>query len=120
MKKILVSLMAVMLLVGFVPTTVEASEVAVSEIEASEVESSTEITDRQWNVHATINQNNVNLRTGSGPNFPSLGQVHRGNRAQVISRRLGTDGHYWDQLRMTSGPNAGRTGWVRSDFVNWH
>ena len=107
MKKILVSLMAVMLLVGFVPTTM---------VEASEIENSTEIKERSGEIMIIL-ENNVNLRSGAGTNFSSLGQVHKGNRGTHLSTKRGTDGHWWYQLRMTTGPNAGRTGWVRGDFV---
>jgi len=119
MKKILASLMVVMLLVGFVPTTtVEASEVAVSEIVALEIENLTEINDRSdWTV--TITENNVNLRIGPGTNFISLGQVHRGDQGTRLAWGWGTDGYVWHQIRMTSGQNAGRTGFVRDDFVSF-
>jgi uncharacterized protein YgiM (DUF1202 family) len=114
MKKILVSLMAVMLLVGFVPTTtVEASEV-----ETSEVENLAENDRATWTV--TITNNNVNLRTGPGTNFTSLGQVHEGNRGVQLSSQRGSDGFTWYQVRMTTGPNAGRTGWVSSLYSISH
>ena len=118
MKKIFISLMAVMLLVGLVPATIiEASEVEVSEVEVSEVKP-LEITDRTG-FTITITHNNVNLRSGPGTNFASLGQVHSGNRGTHLQSQWGTDGNLWYQVRMTSGPNVNRTGWVRADYAIW-
>lgn len=63
-----------------------------------------------------ITANSVNLRSGSGTGFPSLGQVHNGDEAWVIGHGS-TNGFV--QVVMRTGQNAGLNGWVHQDFIRF-
>jgi uncharacterized protein YraI len=67
-----------------------------------------------------INANNVNLRSGAGTSYPSLGQVNYGDRFEDYWLPfVYADGYYWCKVKMLTGQNAGTTGWVATDYLTW-
>jgi uncharacterized protein YgiM (DUF1202 family) len=67
-----------------------------------------------------INANNVNLRSGAGTSYPSLGQVNSGDRFEDYWEPfVYADGYYWCKIKMLTGQNAGKTGWVATTYLTW-
>jgi uncharacterized protein YgiM (DUF1202 family) len=111
MKKLIVSLMAVMLLVGFIPTTiVEASEVAFSE----------EDVDTRASIPLVVLHNGTNFRTGPGTHFTSLGHVHKGDRVvRTGATQYDSNRYAWYPVYILTGQNTGRSGWIRADLLRY-
>jgi len=64
----------------------------------------------------TITANNVNLRSGAGTNFASLGQVNAGDEALAIGHGPSNG---FIQVVMRTGQNAHRSGFVHQDFIRF-
>lgn len=110
MKKILVSLMAVMLLVGFVPTTI---------VEASEIASSEDV-DTRASIPLVVLHNGTNFRTGPGTHFTSLGHVHKGDRVvRTGATQYDSNRYAWYPVYILTGQNTGRSGWIRADLLRY-
>lgn len=59
-----------------------------------------------------ITGDGVYLRTGPGTSYPALGQVYSGEYCD----KLGVSGD-WTKVKMTSGYNIGKSGYVPSQYV---
>lgn len=68
----------------------------------------------QNSVYWYINANNVNFR--SGPNGGYLGLVHFGDRFNNLGLEGPAGGYYWRKCAMTTGQNAGKTGYVADPY----
>jgi|AKZA01.1.fsa_nt_gi hypothetical protein len=103
MKKLLISLMAVMILssigMNLGPTEVHASDGI------------------ETRAPGQVIVDTAHLRSGPGTNYVSLGHVHRGDVFNTNWWEIGADGHIWLNVRMTSGQNSGRTGWIRANLT---
>jgi uncharacterized protein YraI len=67
-----------------------------------------------------ISANGVNLRSGPGTSYSIKGVVSKGTTTVFYCYRdYGAGKWSWDYLKITSGPNKGVSGWVRSDLDNW-
>ncbi|MCF1593385.1 SH3 domain-containing protein [Streptomyces muensis] len=58
----------------------------------------------------------VNLRSGPGTKYASLGILFKGARFTEYCDK----DHDWSYGKVTSGPNNGKWGWVKSDYVGWN
>ncbi|MEU8972624.1 SH3 domain-containing protein [Streptomyces monashensis] len=55
----------------------------------------------------------VNLRSGPGTTYTSLGMLYKGVRfTEYCNKKF-----QWSYGKVTSGPNAGRWGWVKSSYL---
>jgi uncharacterized protein YraI len=57
--------------------------------------------------------NNTNFRTGPGTSFPSLGQVHSGQRVS-FRYRSGS----WTNVRIEGGVHGGRIGYIQTNLLS--
>jgi uncharacterized protein YraI len=57
---------------------------------------------------------NINLRTGPGTSYTSLGILIEGTGVEVRCKAK-TAG--WMRVKVLNGPNNGRTGWVASKYL---
>lgn len=65
-----------------------------------------------------INANEVNVRTGPGKEFKSLGVFFKGDKVRLVGERGNNIGEFWYQIEYDN-PSAGLIkGWVRKDFIN--
>ncbi|MET9830693.1 SH3 domain-containing protein [Streptomyces sp. NPDC006385] len=58
----------------------------------------------------------VNLRSGPGTKYASLGILYKGARFTEYCNK----DHDWSYGKVTSGPNNGKVGWVKTDYVRWN
>ncbi|WP_244187987.1 SH3 domain-containing protein [Streptomyces regalis] len=58
----------------------------------------------------------VNLRSGPGKKYTSLGILYKGARFTEYCDK----NHSWSYGKVTSGPNNGKWGWVKTDYVGWN
>ncbi|MHB9860064.1 SH3 domain-containing protein [Streptomyces sp. YIM S03343] len=58
----------------------------------------------------------VNLRTGPGTTYVSKGILSKGTR---FSEYCTNGKRNWSYGKVTSGPNKGKTGWVRGIYLRW-
>lgn len=66
-----------------------------------------------------INANEVNVRTGPGKEFKSLGVFFKGDKVRLVGERGNNIGEFWYQIEYDN-PSAGLIkGWVRKDFINF-
>ena len=63
---------------------------------------------REFQVKST----NVNVRTGAGTNYPSLGKVTLGYKFQVLGSEQDADGKVWYKFNYNN-----RVGYIREDFI---
>lgn len=59
---------------------------------------------------ATITANTLNVRSGAGTSYSSIGSLKKGDKVKVI-KKSGT----WYQIQFTSS----KTGWISADYVNY-
>ena len=111
MKKILFIFLAAVMMVAPLPTFTPSAD-------AAEIG----ITPALWAGQAgTVTGNGVNVRTGPGTSFASLGTVAFGTTVLHLGSFSSQPDGWWENVRITSGPLNGREGWIRGDFLgNWH
>lgn len=56
----------------------------------------------------------LNLRSGPGQNYRSLGTVKNGDWIDIVGGAQGTDGHFWAYIEPSWSTNRY---WVRSDYI---
>ena len=64
-----------------------------------------------------VRYDNTNFRATA--NGVSLGHVHSGTRVTHLGGWTTVDGHFWENVRIETGQNAGRTGWIRGDLLRF-
>lgn len=68
---------------------------------------------------ATINASSLNVRSGAGTGYGSLGKLSQGASVTVIGETTGTDGKPWYQIRYTGSGGETATGYVLSTYVRF-
>lgn len=66
---------------------------------------------------ATVKAASLNVRSGPGTGYQSLGRLSSGARVTVLSQQTGTDGQTWYNIRYTSSSGAEATGYVAAAYV---
>ena len=65
----------------------------------------------------TITGNDVNVRTGPGVNFKSLGVFFKGDVVKIVETARNSNNEIWHKIEYNN-PKVGLiTGWVRTDFI---
>ena len=59
----------------------------------------------------------LNVRSGPGTSYQSLGRLSSGARVTVLSEQTGTDGQTWYNIRYTSSSGSEATGYVAAAYV---
>ena len=67
---------------------------------------------------ATINASSLNVRSGAGTSYSSVGKLARGTAVTVTGEQTSSDGKTWYQIRFTSGGTT-QTGYVLSTYVRF-
>ena len=67
---------------------------------------------------ATINASSLNVRSGAGTSYSSVGKLGKGTAVTVGGEKTASDGKTWYQIRYTSG-GATQTGYVLSTYVKF-
>lgn len=67
---------------------------------------------------ASVTGGSVNLRSGPGTSYASLGLVTYGTSFRIICTQPGPEGFGWDYGQVWSGPNAGKWGWVAMEYTS--
>ena len=68
---------------------------------------------------ATVNASSLNVRSGAGTGFASVGKLAQGTSIKVIGETTGTDGKLWYQIRFTGSSGQTSTGYVLSTYVRF-
>jgi hypothetical protein len=72
-------------------------------------------------VDGYINGTNVNLRSGPGTTYSSLGQLDQYDTFQDYWEPfVYANGYYWCRIKMLSGPHSGESGWVAINYLTWY
>lgn len=66
---------------------------------------------------ATVKASSLNVRSGAGTNYSSVGRLAAGASVNVIGEQRGTDGNVWYQIQYTGTGGAVNTGFVSSAYV---
>lgn len=66
---------------------------------------------------ATVKAASLNVRSGPGTSYQSLGRLSSGARVTVLSEQTGTDGQTWYNIRYTSSSGSEATGYVAAAYV---
>ena len=65
----------------------------------------------------TITGNDVNVRTGPGVNYKSLGVFFKGDIVRIVETARNSNNEIWHKIEYDN-PKVGLiTGWVRTDFI---
>lgn len=67
---------------------------------------------------ATINASSLNVRSGAGTSYSSVGKLGKGTAVTVVGEKSASDGKTWYQIRYTSGGTT-QTGYVLSTYVKF-
>lgn len=67
---------------------------------------------------ATINASSLNVRSGAGTSYSSVGKLARGTAITVVGEQTASDGKTWYQIRFTNGGTT-QTGYVLSTYVKF-
>ena len=67
---------------------------------------------------ATINASSLNVRSGAGTSYSSVGKLGKGTAVTVMGEKTASDGKTWYQIRYTSGGST-QTGYVLSTYVKF-
>ena len=67
---------------------------------------------------ATINASSLNVRSGAGTSYSSVGKLGKGTAVTVVGEKAASDGKTWYQIRYTSGGST-QTGYVLSTYVKF-
>ena len=66
---------------------------------------------------ATVKAASLNVRSGAGTSYSSLGRLSGGTKVTVLSEQTGTDGQTWYNIRYTGSNGAEQTGYVAAAYV---
>ena len=66
---------------------------------------------------ATVKATSLNVRSGAGTGYSSVGRLAAGAAITVIGEQRGTDGNTWYQIQYTGTNGAVNTGYVSSVYV---
>ena len=66
---------------------------------------------------ATVKASSLNVRSGPGTGYSSLGRLAAGASIHIIGEQQGTDGNLWYQIQYTGSGGAVNTGYVSSLYV---
>lgn len=67
---------------------------------------------------ATINASSLNVRSGAGTSYSSVGKLGKGAAVTVVGEKAASDGKTWYQIRYSSGDST-QTGYVLSTYVKF-
>lgn len=95
---------------GFAPGEANLPPIVTGEVEAVEPKASAGTTMSISGSTGRVTGNNVNVRTGPGTNYPSLGKVNRGDVVTIKEQAFG-----WYKVVL---PDGSTTGWIASWFVD--
>ena len=68
---------------------------------------------------ATINASSLNVRSGAGTGFASVGKLAQGTSVTVIGETTGSDGKLWYQIRFTGTGGQTSTGYVLGTYIRF-
>ena len=66
---------------------------------------------------ATVKATSLNVRSGAGTGYSSVGRLAAGAAVTVIGEQRGTDGNTWYQIQYTGAGGAVNTGYVSSLYI---
>lgn len=66
---------------------------------------------------ATVKASSLNVRSGPGTGYSSLGRLAAGASINIIGEQQGTDGNLWYQIQYTGSGGSVNTGYVSSLYV---
>lgn len=66
---------------------------------------------------ATVKAASLNVRSGAGTNFTSIGRLTSGSTVNIRGEQTGTDGNKWYQIQFTGSDGAVKTGYVSSVYI---
>ncbi len=66
---------------------------------------------------ATVKASSLNVRSGPGTGYSSLGRLAAGASINITGEQQGTDGNLWYQIQYTGSGGAVNTGYVSSLYV---
>ncbi len=66
---------------------------------------------------ATVKATSLNVRSGAGTGYSSVGRLAAGAAINIIGEQRGTDGNTWYQIQFTGTGGAVSTGYVSSLYV---
>nr|WP_289706509.1 SH3 domain-containing protein [Enterocloster clostridioformis] len=66
---------------------------------------------------ATVKATSLNVRSGAGTGYSSVGRLAAGAAVTVIGEQRGTDGNTWYQIQYTGTGGAVNTGYVSSLYI---
>ena len=67
---------------------------------------------------ATINASSLNVRSGAGTSYSSVGKLGKGAAVTMVGEKAASDGKTWYQIRYSSGDST-QTGYVLSTYVKF-
>ncbi|RHP46460.1 SH3 domain-containing protein [Clostridium sp. AF32-12BH] len=67
---------------------------------------------------ATINASSLNVRSGAGTSYSSIGKLGKGSAVTVVGEQAASDGKTWYQIRFTNGGTT-QIGYVLSTYVKF-
>lgn len=68
---------------------------------------------------ATVNASNLNVRSGPGTTYQSVGKLSYGTAVKVLSEKKASDGVLWYQIRFTGSGGKSASGYVSSQFIKF-
>ncbi|MEG1901837.1 MAG: SH3 domain-containing protein [Clostridium sp.] len=68
---------------------------------------------------ATVNATNLNVRSGPGKTYPSVGKLSQGSAVTVISEQKAADGVLWYQIRFSGNGGAETNGYVSGAYIKF-
>ncbi len=66
---------------------------------------------------ATVKASSLNVRSGAGTGYSSVGRLAAGAAITIIGEQRGTDGNTWYQIQYTGSSGSVNTGYVSSLYV---
>lgn len=66
---------------------------------------------------ATVKATSLNVRSGAGTSYSSVGRLAAGAAITVVGEKGGTDGKLWYQIQYAGSNGAVNTGFVSSEYV---
>lgn len=68
---------------------------------------------------ATVNASSLNVRSGAGTGFASVGKLAQGTSVTVIGETTGSDGKLWYQIRFTGTGGQTAAGYVLGTYIRF-
>ena len=66
---------------------------------------------------ATVKATSLNVRSGAGTGYSSVGRLAAGAAVTIVNEQRGTDGNTWYQIQYTGSGGAVNTGFVSSVYI---